>query len=187
VSEATAESSPSYSNHQPLHALVLLLNYVLSSTNAQYLEQIRRIIDIIAALASEHAGLVGNRDEREEDKTRVLSRGGSEVWKYLNRLRARAWRKRGWDPTTPLTREQAVALCQNLPEDVDLHTGLVETIKSASSAASRLAPMATEGFSLPTTAFLGDEMLSSEDLHLAGFTPDPGLFGDIEGSWLEDL
>ena len=188
MSEAMSKSSPSCSNHQPLHAIILLLNNVLYSISTQYLEQIRSVIDIIAALASENAGLVGNRDEREEDKTRVLSRGGSEVWKYLSRLRARAWRKRGWDPTTRLSREQAVALCQRLPEDVDPSSGPTEAVEGASSAASRPAPTVTEGFSMPMAAFLGDdEMVDPEHLNPADFTPDPEIFGDFEGFWYDHL
>lgn len=176
-----------FSNHQPLHAVILLLNNLLSTPSSLFADNIRIVIDVIFALVRENAGFIGNAGDESENKTRVLGRGGSEVWKYLSRLRARAWRKCGWDAGNSLTREQATTLCQTWSRDATQNPTPMVVVQSAVSGGFVSSATASARLAIPMIDFFGGEMLYSEDLDLAGPTSGTELLGDLGENWLDDL
>lgn len=166
---------------------MVLLNEILSNPASQYADQIRNVVDVVFALASEDSGLVGSASDGAESNIRSFRRGGSEVWKYLARLRARAWRKKNWDPVNPLSREQATTLCQRWSASVEQSIVQAEAVPDTASSTAQPFATTSEDFTIPTTGFLGEDLLYSEDLDLQNYPPGTELFEDAQGSWLDDL
>ena len=167
--------------------MILLLNEILTVSTLPNADQLRRVVDVIFALASESSGLVGNINIEGQNNTRVFNKGGSEVWKYLARLRARAWRKRNWDPANPLSREQATVICQQWSESAEQGAEQIEIAQSVVSPGGYPPATTSEDITMPLMGFLGEDLLYSEDLELPNYASGAGLFEDVPGSWFEDL
>lgn len=97
-------------NHQPLHALAILLVDLIETPGKPSAEQSRRAIDVIFALCYSDGGVAGSGMERP------LNAAGRAAWAYLRRLRIRAWQRAGLDPAVVWTREQAVRYCNEQSE-----------------------------------------------------------------------
>lgn len=83
-------------NHQPLHAITMLLNDLVKSPTSPYAPHARRVVDVLFAL--------------NESREQRLRSGGRQVWQTLRRLRAKAWRAADIDPEIGFTYEQAVQI-----------------------------------------------------------------------------
>ena len=84
------------SNHQPLHAIMVLLTEVDKFPFSPEAESCRFVIDEAFALCGPEGGMTGTRGRA--GPSRPLSEGGKESWDLMNRLRTRAWKKAGLDP-----------------------------------------------------------------------------------------
>lgn len=169
------------SNHQPLHAIVVLLNEVSTTQDSQTSEKIRNVIDVIFALANENAGLCSNVSQHTERNARVLHEGGSEVWRFLKRLRARAWRKRNWDPGNGLSREQATTLCQSW------FASDGQNIEPLSAFNENQQPAEAGTSYVPMMDFLEHDFLYSQDFTLPDVMVDDGMYEDAGQNWVDNL
>ena len=141
VGQAGEDSANVSSTFQPLRGVIFILHAIQSNSSSQGIDKLCGIIDIIFALVSEDTGFVGSAEDGSENNTRALGRGGSEVWRYLARLRARVWRKKGLDPANSLSRDQATMLCHKWSTDRTLITGLSGAAQLATSTG--LTPLHT--------------------------------------------
>jgi hypothetical protein len=82
--------------YQPLHAIMIIVREV--GQNPQWASAVayRAIVDDALALCSPNGGLTV-MDSRGM-VLRPLNNGGSEVWDFIKRLRARVWTRCGADP-----------------------------------------------------------------------------------------
>nr|POE82444.1 transcription factor lepe [Quercus suber] len=104
-------------NHQPLHAVMIILLDLIESPNSSAAPQSRDIIDCIFALSGPDGGLVAGAASPETMRDRPLTEGGIRTWEYFRRLRAKAWQVAGLDSSQlRWTREQAVQHYNNAPE-----------------------------------------------------------------------
>lgn len=99
-------------NHQPLHAVMILLVDLIESPQSEYALLSRRVVDIVFALLGPMGGLVAGTGPEDNLMKRPLS-DGQETWLYLRRLRSKAWDLAGIDPSIVWTREQAIQYCNN--------------------------------------------------------------------------
>jgi hypothetical protein len=99
-----------YSNHQPLHAIIILLQALIAFPYMPSALETARVIDITFGLHKEQHGLVSGGNHASTNLSRPLTEGGSETWAYLLKMRARAWRAIGLDPDIVWTRAEAVAV-----------------------------------------------------------------------------
>ena len=107
-------------NHQPLHAVTILLMDLMKTPDATYASQSRLMIDLIFALMGPTGGLVAGSGTEAEIVDRPLSEAGQEAWIYLRRLKVNVWVKCGWDPNILWSREEAIRYC-NDPEQLRIH------------------------------------------------------------------
>lgn len=156
-----------FSNHQPLHALAVLLNEIFSFPESTYADRIGNVVDVIFALVSEREGLVANTSDETGIRTRALVKGGGEVWKYLRQLRARAWRKKGWDPTISITRDEATRLCRDW--FVDEARGAQRMDDPPSASEQQSSTTRQEASDLPLMGSLEDVYWYSGDLDIPDF------------------
>ncbi|KAK4554558.1 hypothetical protein LTR86_008413 [Recurvomyces mirabilis] len=98
-------------NHQPLHAIMILLLHLVQGPDGQDAQETRKAIDIAFALCGSKGGIVAGGSGPDKIMKRPLTEGGQEAWNYFKRLRAKAWQKAGLDPDIFWTREQAVRFC----------------------------------------------------------------------------
>ncbi|KAK3678336.1 hypothetical protein LTR78_001633 [Recurvomyces mirabilis] len=103
-------------NHQPLHAITILLLHLVQGPDGEDARETRRAIDIAFALCGSNGGIVAGGSGPENITKRPLTEGGQEAWSYFKRLRSKAWQKAGLDPDVFWTREQAVRFCNGHSE-----------------------------------------------------------------------
>nr|POE87925.1 putative transcriptional regulatory protein [Quercus suber] len=104
-------------NHQPLHALMIILLDLIESPGSPAAPRSRDIVDCIFALSGPDGGLVAGAASPETMRDRPLTEGGSRTWEYFRRLRIKAWQTSGLDSSQlRWTREQAVRHYNNAPE-----------------------------------------------------------------------
>ncbi|KAF2811337.1 uncharacterized protein BDZ99DRAFT_273857 [Mytilinidion resinicola] len=97
-------------NHQPLHAIILLLKEVERDPDGVNAQSSRSIIDQAISLCGPDGGISGAQGDHIVP--RALLDGGQEAWNLITRLRLRAWIKAGLNPDTLPTRAQVVQLAQ---------------------------------------------------------------------------
>jgi hypothetical protein len=103
-------------NHQPLHAIMILLLDLVQTPDGENAQESRRAIDVAFALCGPNGGIVAGGGAADRLMKRPLTEGGQEAWVYFRRLRAKAWQKAGLDPDIVWTRAQAVQYCNQQPE-----------------------------------------------------------------------
>ena len=91
-------------NHQPLHALMMLLKEVDRDPYSMGADTARTIVDQAIALCGPGGGITSEEEGRLVP--RPLTEGGSEAWDLVKRLRARAWSKVGLNTDFRTTREE---------------------------------------------------------------------------------
>lgn len=92
-------------NHQPLHALMLVLKEVERNPTSAEAAVSCMIVDQIMALCAPDGGITSSAGWNNM-MHRPLTEGGAEAWDFIWRLRARVWTKVGLDPNVILTREE---------------------------------------------------------------------------------
>ncbi|KUJ13630.1 uncharacterized protein LY89DRAFT_785273 [Mollisia scopiformis] len=105
-------------NHQPLHAIMILLKEVEQNPFGPDSELSRNIVDQAFALCNIDGGISGN--EQGNIMPRPLTEGGQEAWEFIRRLRARAWIKAGLDPDLIMTREDVLKVLERQLEAMKL-------------------------------------------------------------------
>ena len=90
--------------HQPLHALMILIREVDQSSDSSYAEECRDIVDEAFSVCGPAGGLIGTEDHNLQHQ--FLTEGGREAWDFLCRLRSKAWQKHDVDPDILWTREE---------------------------------------------------------------------------------
>ena len=95
-------------NHQPLHAIMVLLKKVERDPFGPDAETFREVVDQAIALCTEDGGIGGS--EGGSAMLRPLTEGGQEAWNFVRRLHDVAWTKAGLDPDVVMTREDVVWL-----------------------------------------------------------------------------
>jgi hypothetical protein len=161
--------------------LAVLLNEVLLTPDSLYVDKIGNVVDVIFALVNEREGLTGHADDGKEVGARVLVSGGSDVWKYLYRLRARAWRKKGWDPVVVVSRDDATRLCRD---------GFVDRARGSQPTTAAQHQMAADEQSsagIPLMGLFGDDFLYPGDMELPDFNAEIGFLGGMEDFSLDNL
>ncbi|KAF2167530.1 hypothetical protein M409DRAFT_22337 [Zasmidium cellare ATCC 36951] len=101
-------------NHQPLHAITVLLVDLLRNPHSPLSPSSRRIVDVTFALCGPSGGVVASSTSRTATVARPLTEGGREAWEALSRLRRKAWGRCGWDADEVWTRERAIEYCESL-------------------------------------------------------------------------
>ncbi|KAI1611053.1 fungal-specific transcription factor domain-containing protein [Exophiala viscosa] len=94
-------------NHQPLHAMMMVLKGIERDPAGQDVRISCTIIDEVMALCSPEGGITGS--DGSSMTPRPLTEGGAEAWDLVRRLRARVWLTVGLDPDIALTREEVCA------------------------------------------------------------------------------
>ncbi|KKA19782.1 C6 transcription factor [Rasamsonia emersonii CBS 393.64] len=84
-------------NHQPMHATMIMLIDLYERPNSPQASRSRAFIDKIFSLSGPDGGVVGGEDGITT--ARPLKDGGREAWDLMRRLREKAWRKAGLDPS----------------------------------------------------------------------------------------
>lgn len=92
--------------HQPIHAIIILLNDLLRPAQYYDVGVVHVVIDVIFSLSAPHGGLVGGQEQHPMQ--RPLIEGGTEVWAYLRRLRAKVWQSRNWTIELNWNRAEAI-------------------------------------------------------------------------------
>jgi hypothetical protein len=150
-------------NHQPLHAITVLIMDILSNSqpavNATCLRT-REILNVVFALCAPNSGIVSGGPELADSKPRLLVQGGARTWVLVKRLRDQAWQKAGWDIDVSCTREDAITYCQRHAQS-DFHAGDAAT-QTDSTASGTAHPM-TE--SSDTASALLPDQLEDAALH----------------------
>lgn len=114
--------------HQPMHATMIMLVDLYERPSSIEASRSRAFIDAVFAISGPDGGIVSGEDGVTVQ--RPLREGGREAWDLLRKLREKAWRKAGLDPSVlwteetqiqagvalPLTEEQRMA--QALREDL---------------------------------------------------------------------
>lgn len=95
-------------NHQPIHALIIVINDIQRNPASDYAAIAHNIVDVIFALSAKDGGLVGGINDNSAPMYRPLLYGGTELWKYILRLKATTWRAADWDTDLLWTRQEAV-------------------------------------------------------------------------------
>ena len=96
-------------NHQPLHAMIIILNFLIDFPQAEMANECRRAVDFVLALHEESYGLVPGH--QRPSATRAVAREASEAWKLFFRLRQRAWEAANLDHRQLWTRAEAASIC----------------------------------------------------------------------------
>jgi hypothetical protein len=112
-------------NHQPLHAMIIVLNFLNDFPYAQLAPDCREAVDLILALHEKNFGLVPGAQAPEP--TRRIAKGGSEAWRYFFHLRNKAWQAAGLDPSHIWPRLEAVSLCLNAMKHAVSNERIVQT------------------------------------------------------------
>lgn len=110
-------------NHQPLHAIAILLLDLLSTpapAESPVCIASKQVLDLILALCAPEGGIVGSDDLQHHSGP--FTQGGKENWDLLRRLRAKAWAHAGWDPGMVWSRERAIAYCNREDEVESVQT-----------------------------------------------------------------
>ncbi|KAL4807207.1 fungal-specific transcription factor domain-containing protein [Aspergillus unguis] len=95
-------------NHQPLHALIIMLKYLDLDRLATDALAIRNLIDETIALCDADGGVNRSTEGGSDIWRRPLTEGGREAWDLIRRLRAGIFVKLGLDPDILPTRDQVV-------------------------------------------------------------------------------
>lgn len=95
-------------NHQPLHALVLVLKEIERNPMSEEVDVSCAIVNQVMALSAPEGGITGSGGGSM--MRRPLTEGGSEAWDFIRRLRARVWTKLGLDPDITLTRDEVTTI-----------------------------------------------------------------------------
>jgi len=124
-------------NHQPLHAMIVVLRFLIDFPQAELAPQCRRAVDFILALHETSRGFVAGAEE--PIPTRSIAREASEAWKFLFRLRKQAWDAAALDHTILWTRQEAVALCLQEMDNHITNDGILERFHVDDPARGRQA------------------------------------------------
>ena len=100
-------------NHQPLHAAHTVLLDVLQYPRSLHAQHARYVLDVVFALTSANGGLVGDSSIDGGRAQRSLNYGGAEAWRYLRRIRAKAWRAADLDADVHVPRHEAIDFCRS--------------------------------------------------------------------------
>ncbi|KAJ5318519.1 hypothetical protein N7476_004939 [Penicillium atrosanguineum] len=111
-------------NHQPLHALMVLLKDFERDPTASDAVATRRLIDETVALCDTGGG-VNSTDGRTDARRRPLIEGGREAWDLIRKLRGTVYVKLGLDPDILPTREQVTDLARRLLEDIGMNPNVL--------------------------------------------------------------
>ncbi|KAB8596084.1 hypothetical protein FH972_025793 [Carpinus fangiana] len=143
--------------HQPLHALMTVLQDLEDFPDASGVLETRKLIDLAVLMSSSGPdGKFGNNvpstasaesimnawsenmaswgiiaDEGDDDQvTRPLNQGGAEAWMFVRRMRHRVWQKAGLDPTH--------LSCPSRADEIDLELAItgVPTPRRAGTVSS---------------------------------------------------
>lgn len=138
------------SNHQPLHAITILLMDLLSTpapaANSVCLAS-KQVLDLIYALCAPEGGIIGTDDLHY--RNRPLTQGGKEAWDLLRRLRNKTWAHAGWDVNVVWSRERAVAFCNHEDHIEDFPTPPGVQSPSVLGAAAQIDdPVFAEGIAI---------------------------------------
>ncbi|KAF2232672.1 hypothetical protein EV356DRAFT_504934 [Viridothelium virens] len=99
-------------NHQPLHAVAVILHSLEDRPDGSGSRESQDAIDMIFALRDPSHGLVAGTEYPR--MKRPLVAGGTEAWSHLARLRTKAWRAAGLNPDVFWTRQEAVEFCMSM-------------------------------------------------------------------------
>jgi hypothetical protein len=99
-------------NHQPLHALVVLLQQVAQNPSTPDTAALCSLIDQTMSLCGTGGGVISAGDSDAQIRRRPLTEGGREAWTLIRKLRAKAFTESGLDPDILPTREEVVELSQ---------------------------------------------------------------------------
>lgn len=107
-------------NHQPLHALIIMLKYLDHDPIATDAVTIRNLIDETIALCDADGGVNRSIDGVADIRRRPLTEGGREAWDLIRKLRAGIFVKIGLDPDILPTRDQAVDSARRRLENMEV-------------------------------------------------------------------
>ncbi|ETI20750.1 hypothetical protein G647_07092 [Cladophialophora carrionii CBS 160.54] len=176
-------------NHQPLHALMLVLKEVERNPAGAEVEISCTVIDQTMALCAPEGGITASGNGAMMH--RPLNEGGAEAWDLIRRLRARVWTKIGRDPEVILTRDDVESIVAQklqafkasggildlrtpLPSDV---TGQFEQQPMAQPATSLHS--GTSSFTTPLPDVAGDPgQFDQYTFGLGGGRPTPNINWD---------
>ncbi|KAF2436271.1 hypothetical protein EJ08DRAFT_232821 [Tothia fuscella] len=103
-------------NHQPLHAMMLILQFLIDSPHSTLASDCRNAVDFVLALYEDGFGLVAGGGEPKQ--SRRIAQGGTEAWKFFFRQRKQAWEAAGLNPSQLWSRREAVRKCLTAMENV---------------------------------------------------------------------
>lgn len=129
-------------NHQPLHAMIIVLHFLIDHPSAQAADECRRAIDFILALHEKSHGLVAG--SHRPAPTRPVSQEASESWALLLRLRTRAWAAAGLDPEVLWTRQEAASICLEEMKDQVTDEHILERFRMDDPAQNRHAAQVSQ-------------------------------------------
>ncbi|KAI2790678.1 hypothetical protein POX_c03524 [Penicillium oxalicum] len=109
-----------YSNHQPMHATMIMLIDLYERPYSPEATRSRAFIDRILALSGPDGGVVGGEDGITIQ--RPLKDGGREAWDMIRRLRQKAWQKAGLDPQILWTEQDQAYASVKIPARESLGT-----------------------------------------------------------------
>ncbi|KAJ9298235.1 transcriptional regulator family: Fungal Specific TF [Paecilomyces variotii] len=95
-------------NHQPLHALIIMLKYLECDPIATDAVTIRKLVDETIALCDADGGVNCGINGGADVRRRPLTEGGREAWDLIRKLRVGIFVKIGLDPDILPTRDQVV-------------------------------------------------------------------------------
>jgi hypothetical protein len=114
-------------NHQPLHAIVIILNFLNDSPYSPMVQECRNVVDAVLASHKPIQSLVSPTESPMP--SHPTSRTGSQIWKYLAQLRQKVWLATGVDETGLWSRDEAASYSKRIVEDLLTNQKLNETFE----------------------------------------------------------
>ena len=129
---------------------------------------------MIFALSDQHGGIVAGADPEATAQRWPLTDGGDEVWSYLRRLRAQAWRAADVDPDVQWTRKQVIEHFRK-ESAMGVGEGVTEAETTSHTIAASTTTRATD-----MASSLGRGASSEETAPFQMFSPSGFNWADFE-------
>ncbi|KAE9371804.1 hypothetical protein N431DRAFT_559228 [Stipitochalara longipes BDJ] len=121
--------------HQPLHAILLLIMHLERCPDNSTTQETRRLVDLAIFMCGpqENNGVLSSEDGCFD--SRPLSGSGSKAWEFIRQARANVWTKAGLDPV--------ILNCPEQAEDVNINR-VEEYLEMPTPVPTPLMPLQVE-------------------------------------------